>query len=170
MATSVNEPIGLKNKRVMLKTAIATTRILLGVFFILSAIANTIHFFDQGGLYETVTTAKLKLWGFGFEGIGPLPSFLAIPYAYLLPPAELIVGILFAINCWVRWAGIVMVLMLISFILAFGLVGKNGLLPNNESSWDKNVFLAACAWICAAYDDYRAKRKDNNGYHESFLR
>lgn len=169
MATSVKERTGLKNERVMVKTAIATTRILLGVFFILSAIANAIHFFDQGGLYETITTAKLRLWGFGFEGIGPLPALLALPYAYLLPPAELIVGILFVINRWVRWAGIAMMLMLISFILAFGLVGKNGLLPNNESSWDKNVFLATCAWICAAYDDYRVKRKNGNSYHESFL-
>jgi len=153
MATTTNE-------RAMLRTAVATTRILLGVFFIVSAIANTIHFYDQGGLLETVTTSKLRLWGFGFEGIGPLPALIALPYAYLLPLVELIVGVLFVINRWVRWAGIVMILMLFSFILAFGLVGPNGLFPNNESSWDKNVFLITSAWICVAYDDCQAKRRN----------
>lgn len=148
------------NERAMLRTAVATTRILLGVFFIVSAIANTIHFYDAGGLLETITQSKLKLWGFGFEGIGPLPAFIALPYAYLLPLVELIVGVLFVINRWVRWAGIVMMLMLFSFILAFGLVGSNGLFPNNESSWDKNVFLMAAAWICVAYDDCQAKRRN----------
>jgi len=144
----------------MLRTAVATTRILLGVFFIVSAIANTIHFYDTGGLLETITQSKLKLWGFGFEGIGPLPPLIALPYAYLLPIVELIVGVLFVINRWVRWAGIVMLLMLFSFILAFGLVGSNGLFPNNESSWDKNVFLMTSAWICVAYDDCQAKRRN----------
>ncbi|WP_250123688.1 MauE/DoxX family redox-associated membrane protein [Chroococcidiopsis sp. CCMEE 29] len=162
MAINTSERMGLRSERLMVKTAIATTRILLGVFFIVSAIANTIHFYDKGGLLETVTTSKLKLWGLGFEGIGPLPPFMALPYAYLLPPAELIVGVLFVINRWVRWAGIVMMLMLFSFILAFGLVGPNGLFPNNESSWDKNVFLLTAAWICAAYDDFRVKRHNGS--------
>ncbi len=168
MATNVSEQTGLTKERTMVKTAIATTRILLGLFFIVSAIANTMHFFDKGGLYETATTSKLALWGFGFEGIGPLPPLLALPYAYLLPPAELLVGVLFVMNRWVRWAGIAMMLMLASFILAFGLVPE-GLFPNNAPSWDKNVFLLLGAWICVAYDDYRIKRK-NNGFNESFLR
>lgn len=150
----------ITNERNMLRLAISTTRILLGIFFFVSAIANTIHFYDTGGLLETITQTKLKLWGFGFEGIGPLPAFVALPYAYLLPVVELIVGILFVINRWVRWAGLVMMLMLFSFILAFGLVGANGLFPNNESSWDKNVFLMASAWICVAYDDYQVKRQN----------
>ena len=146
-------------ERVMLKNAVTITRILLGVFFFISGIANYLHLHDKGGLLETVTTSKLKLWGFGFEGIGPLPALIALPYAYLLPLAEIIVGILFVINRWIKWAGIVMMLMLFSFIIAFGLVGENGLFPNNESSWDKNVFLLASVWICIAYDDYVAKRQ-----------
>ena len=147
------------NERVMLKNAVIITRILLGVFFFISGIANYLHLYDQGGLLETVTTSKLKLWGFGFEGIGPLPALIALPYAYLLPLAEMIVGILFVINRWIKWAGIVMMLMLFSFIIAFGLVGANGLLPNNESSWDKNVFLLTSTWVCVAYEDYVAKRQ-----------
>ncbi len=148
------------NERNMLRLAVSTTRILLGIFFFVSAIANTIHFYDAGGLLETITQSKLKLWGFGFEGVGPLPGLLALPYAYLLPVVELVVGTLFVINRWVRWAGIVMMLMLFSFILAFGLVGANGLFPSNESSWDKNVFLITSAWICVAYDDYQVKRRN----------
>lgn len=151
----------MTNERVMLKTAVSTTRIILGVFFFISGIANYMHFYDDGGLLATITTSKLKLWGFGFEGVGPLPAFFALPYAYFLPLVEIIVGILFVINRWVRWAGIIMLLMLFSFILAFGLVGPNGLLPNNESSWDKNVFLMTSAWICVAYDDYVVKRQNN---------
>ncbi len=151
----------MNSERVMLKTAVSTTRILLGIFFLISGIANYLHFNDDGGLLETLTTSKLRLWGFGFGGIGPLPAFIALPYAYLLPLVEIIVGILFIINRWVRWAGIIMMLMLFSFIIAFGLVGPNGLFPNNESSWDKNVFLLTDAWICAAYDDYVSKRQKN---------
>lgn len=149
----------MTNERVMLKTSVLTTRVLLGVFFFISGIANYLHFYDKGGLLETITTSKLKLWGFGFEGIGPLPALFALPYAYLLPLVEIIVGILFILNRQVKWAGIIMMLMLFSFIIAFGLVGPNGLLPNNESSWDKNVFLMTSAWVCVAYDDYVFKRQ-----------
>lgn len=129
--TTSRDQTSLKPERSMVKTAINTTRLLLVLFFILSAIANTIHFFDKGGLYETLNTTKLALWGFGFKGIGPLPTFLAAPYAYLLPPVKLAVGVLFIINRWVRYFGTVMMLMLVSFILAFGLVHKGGLFPNN---------------------------------------
>jgi uncharacterized membrane protein YphA (DoxX/SURF4 family) len=150
---------GLKNERSMVVTSVATMRILLGIFFILSGIANYIYFRAPGGFFETVTQSKLALWGWGFAGIGPLPSFLALPYAYLLPATEMVVGVAFVLNRWVRWAGIVMMLMLLSFILAFGLIGRDGLLPNNQGNWDKNVFMLIGAWICAAYDHYRVKRQ-----------
>jgi hypothetical protein len=124
----------------MVRTSIAAMRILLGVFFVLSAIANLIYLRTPGGLLETAHNLPLRLWGFGFEGIGPLPPIIAYPYTFLLPPFQLIVGTLFVINRQVRWAGVVM-LLLLSFILAFGLVGSDGLLPNNQASWDKNVCL-----------------------------
>lgn len=138
-----------------MKTAMTVTRILLGVFFILSGIANYLHFRDSGGLLETLLTAKLKLWGLGFEGIGPIPAFLALPYAYLLPAVEIAAGLLFIIDRWVKWAGLLLILMLTSFIMAFGLFPAAGLLPNNESSWDKNVFLILNVWACIAWDRYR---------------
>lgn len=145
------------------KQAIATMRILLGLFFILSGIANYLYFNASGGFFETVTQSKLRLWGWGFAGIGPLPSILSYPYAYLLPAAEMVVGVLFIVNRWVRWAGIIMMLMLASFILAFGLIGSDGLLPNNQGNWDKNVFMLLGAWICAAYDHYLVTRKEQSG-------
>ncbi|PSB15687.1 DoxX family membrane protein [Phormidesmis priestleyi ULC007] len=155
----------LRSQRSMVRQSIATMRVLLGLFFILSGIANYLYFNAPGGFFETVTQLKLKLWGWGFEGIGPMPAILAYPYAYLLPATEMIVGTLFVINRWVRWAGIIMMLMLLSFILAFGLIGSNGLLPNNQGNWDKNVFMLLGAWICAAYDHYLVTRKEqSNGF------
>ncbi|NJO74569.1 MAG: DoxX protein [Leptolyngbyaceae cyanobacterium RM1_406_9] len=154
-----DQRVGLKNERSMVIMAIATMRVLLGIFFILSGIANYIYFYAPGGFFETVTQSKLALWGWGFQGVGPLPAFLALPYAYLLPAVEMIAGAAFVINRWVRWAGILIMLMLFSFILAFGLIGPGGLLPNNQGNWDKNVFMLVGAWICAAYDHYRVKRQ-----------
>lgn len=151
----------------MLKTAVLTTRFLLGVFFFIAGIANYLHFYEDSGLLATVTTSKLKLWGFGFEGIGPLPALIALPYAYFLPLVEIIVGILFVINRWVKWAGFVMLVMLFSFILAFGLFSA-GLFPSNAPSFDKNVFLITSTWICIAFDDYRVKRQNN--FHPAELR
>ena len=160
MVLGTREQEGLKTERDMVRTAIATNRVLLGLFFILSAIANAIYFNSEGGLLQIVLQSKLSLWGWGFEGIGPLPPILAYPYAYLLIPVEIVVGVLFIINRWVRWAGILMMLMLVSFILAFGLFPADGILPKNQANWDKNVFLLTGAWICTAYDHYWAKRKE----------
>lgn len=72
-----DQQIGLKNERSMVITAITTMRVLLGLFSILSGIANYIYFRAPGGFLETVTQSKLALWGWGFSGIGPLPAFLA---------------------------------------------------------------------------------------------
>lgn len=139
-----------------LKVAATTARLLLGIFFVLSGIANYLHFSESGGLLETLTTQKLKLWGLGFEGIGPLPGLLSLPYAYLLPAVEIVVGVLFLINRQVKWAGVIMLLMLTSFILAFGLFPKAGLFPSNESTWDKNVFIMLSVWLVIAYADARS--------------
>lgn len=162
MFADTHNDVGLKSERSMVRVSIATMRILLGVFFLLSAIANTIYFNSEGGLLQTVLQSPLRLWGWGFEGVGPLPPLIALPYAYLLPPAQVVVAVLFIINRWVRWAAIVMILMLISFILAFGLFPPDGIIPNNQANWDKNVFMALGAWICGAYDHYRVKRQQKN--------
>ena len=159
MLADTHDEVGLKAERSMVRISIATMRILLGIFFLLSAIANTIYFNADGGLLETITQSKLSLWGWGFEGIGPLPALIALPYAYLLPLVELVVAISFIINRWVRWTSILMILMLFSFIIAFGLFPPDGIIPNNQANWDKNVFMLLGAWICGAYDHYRVKRQ-----------
>lgn len=159
MVTESDLSLGLQPERSMLGVTIAIMRVMLGVFFILSGIANSIHFNSPGGFFETITQSKLRLWGLGFEGIGPLPGFIAIPYAYLLPGAEIIAGALLVINRLVRWAGLVIMMMLFSFIIAFGLFNPNGLLPNNQSNWDKNTFMLVGAWICVAYDQYQIARR-----------
>ncbi|MBW4698275.1 MAG: DoxX family membrane protein [Aphanocapsa lilacina HA4352-LM1] len=140
-----------------LQTTLTATRIVLGVFFVLSGIANSLHFYDSGGLLETLSTAKLRLWGLGFEGIGPLPAWMALPYAYLLPAVEIAAGTLFALGRWTKFAGALMLLMLSSFILAFGLFPAAGLFPSNESTWDKNVFIMINVWICMVWEEVKAK-------------
>lgn len=142
-------------KATTLHTTLTATRILLGVFFVLSGIANYIHFHDSGALLETVLTQKLKLWGLGFGGVGPLPPLLALPYAYLLPAVEILAGILFVVNRWTTYAGALMLLMLFSFIVAFGLFPAAGLFPNNESTWDKNVFIMVLVWICVVWGEVK---------------
>jgi len=142
-------------KSMTLENTLTAIRILLGVFFVLSGIANYLHFNDPGGLMETLLGQKLKLWGLGFAGIGPLPPLLALPYAYLLPAVEIGAGLLFALNRWTTYAGTLMILMLVSFILAFGLFPAGGLFPNNESTWDKNVFIALLVWVCVAWEARR---------------
>jgi uncharacterized membrane protein YphA (DoxX/SURF4 family) len=165
MLLETDRLMGLRKERNMVKLSISTMRVLLGLFFVLSGIANYLYFHAPGGFFETVTQSKLALWGWGFKGIGPLPALLSYPYAYLLPATEMIVGVLFMVNRLVRYAGIVMMLMLLSFVLAFGLIGPSGLLPNNKGNWDKNVFMLLGAWICAAYDHYLVTRKEQaNGF------
>ncbi|MEM9136351.1 MAG: DoxX family protein [Cyanobacteria bacterium P01_F01_bin.42] len=151
--------LGLQPERSMLKTSVTIMRVMLGVFFILSGIANYLHFNAPGGFFETITQSKLRLWGLGFEGIGPLPGFISYPYAYLLPGAELIAGALLVVNRLVRWAGLVIMMMLFSFIIAFGLIGPDGLIPSNQANWDKNTFMLVGAWICVSYDHYQINRR-----------
>ena len=154
---------GLRSEQRLFRQSVTTMRVLLGLFFVLSGIANYLYFNAPGGFFETVTQLKLKLWGWGFPVIGPLPPIIALPYAYLLPLVEMIVGASFMINRFVRWTGIVMMLMLFSFIIAFGLIGPDGLLPNNQGNWDKNVFMLIGAWICVAYDHYLVVRREKSG-------
>ncbi|WP_164928707.1 DoxX family membrane protein [Gloeobacter violaceus] len=140
-----------------LDTTLTATRIVLGVFFVLSGIANYLHFYESGGLLETLLSAKLRLWGLGFGGIGPLPAWMALPYAYLLPAVEIAAGTLFALGRWTKYAGALMLLMLLSFILAFGLFPAAGLFPSNESTWDKNVFIMIAVWICMVWEEVKAQ-------------
>lgn len=158
-----------------LRTAIVANRITLGVFFFLSGIANYLNFSIPNGFYQTVLTQKLQIIGPnippGWEGMGPLPGFMAIPYAWLLPLAEIVLGALFALNYWVRWTGLLLILMTFSIILAFGIVPAGSLFPNAAESFNKNILFMTLIWVCIAYEAHEEKmsRRRTQAIAESTL-
>lgn len=158
-----------------LRTTIVANRITLGIFFFLSGIANYLNFSVSNGFYQTVLTQKLQIIGPnippGWEGIGPLPGFIAIPYAWLLPLAEIVLGALFALNYWVRWTGLLLIVMTFSIILAFGIVPAGSLFPNAAESFNKNILFMTLIWVCIAYEAHEEKmsRRRTRAIAESTL-
>jgi uncharacterized membrane protein YphA (DoxX/SURF4 family) len=141
--------------KLSLKKAMTINRIILGMFFFFSGVANYLNFSVPNGFYQTVLNLKLQLWGpfpAGWEGIGPLPAFIAIPYAWLLPGAEIVVGLLFALGFWVRWTGLILIAMTLSIVLAFGIIPAGTLFPNGAESFNKNILFMTLIWIYIAYD------------------
>jgi uncharacterized membrane protein YphA (DoxX/SURF4 family) len=144
-----------------LRAAVIANRITLGIFFVLSGIANYLNFSVPNGFYQTVLTQKIQIIGpqipSGWEGAGPLPPFMAIPYAWLLPLAEILLGALFALNVWVRWTGLLLILMTFSIILAFGIIPAGSLFPNGAESFNKNILFMTLIWVCIAYEAHERK-------------
>jgi uncharacterized membrane protein YphA (DoxX/SURF4 family) len=143
-----------------LNTAVTINRVTLGIFFLLSGISNYLNFSVKNGFYQTVLTQKLQLWGpfpSGWQGIGPLPDIIAVPYGWLLPLAEIVLGALFALNLWVKWTGLLLMLMTFSIVLAFGIVPAGSLFPNAAESFNKNILFITLIWMCIAYDAYAQK-------------
>jgi uncharacterized membrane protein YphA (DoxX/SURF4 family) len=144
-----------------LRAAVTANRIILGVFFFLSGIANYLNFSVPNGFYQTVLTQKLQMIGpnipAGWQGVGPLPGFIAVPYAWLLPLAEIVLGALFALNYWVRWTGLLLILITFSIILAFGIVPAGSLFPNGAESFNKNILFMSLIWVCVAYEAHERK-------------
>jgi len=150
----------LLNFKISLRKAMLLNRITIGVFFFLSGIANYLNFNVPNGFYQTVLTQKLQLWGpfpAGWEGVGPLPPLIAIPYAWLLPLAEIVLGALFALGYWVRWTGLLLILMTFSIVLAFGIIPAGNLFPNAAESFNKNIMFMTLIWMCMAYEVDRKK-------------
>lgn len=158
-----------------LHTAIVANRITLGLFFFLSGIANYLNFGIPNGFYQTVLTQKIQILGPnippGWQGIGPLPWFMAVPYAWLLPLAEIVLGVLFALNYWVRWTGLLLILMTFSIVLAFGIIPAGSLFPNAAESFNKNILFMTLIWICIAYEAHEQKmsRRRTRAIEESTL-
>jgi uncharacterized membrane protein YphA (DoxX/SURF4 family) len=147
-------------KLLNLSTVVAFNRITLGFFFFLSGIANYLNFGVEKGFLHTVLTLKLQLWGrfpAGWTGIGPLPEFIAVPYAWLLPLAEIVLGALFALGYWVKWTGLLLLLMTASIVLAFGIIPTGSLFPNGAESFNKNILFMTLIWMCIAYDAHAKK-------------
>ena len=157
-----------KPQKISLHKAMLMNRVTMGIFFLCSGIANYLNFNVNRGFYETVLTTKLQLWGrfpAGWTGIGPLPSLIAVPYAYLLPLAEIVLGILFALGIWVRWTGILIILMTFSIVLAFGIIPTGNLFPNGSESFNKNILFMTLVWMCVAYEA-NAHRTQMNRTHD----
>lgn len=145
----------LINFKISLKKAVTLNRIIIGLFFFFSGVANYLNFNVENGFYHTVLTQKLQLWGpfpAGWEGIGPLPPLIATPYAWLLPLAEIVFGILFALGFWVRWTGLILILMTFSIVIAFGIIPAGTLFPNGAESFNKNILFMTLIWMCIAYE------------------
>ena len=158
-----------------LRIAVIANRITLGVFFFLSGIANYLNFSVPNGFYQTVLTQKLQMIGPnippGWTGVGPLPGFIAIPYAWLLPLAEIVLGALFALNYWIRWTGLLLILMTFSIILAFGIIPAGSLFPNGAESFNKNILFMTLIWVCIAYEahEHKMSRRRASAIAESTL-
>jgi uncharacterized membrane protein YphA (DoxX/SURF4 family) len=144
----------LVNFKISLKKAVTINRILVGLFFFLSGIGNYLNFNVENGFYQTVLTQRLQLWGpfpEWWQGLPPLPAFIAVPYAWLLPLAEIVFGILFALGFWVRWTGLTLILMTFSITIAFGIIPGGSLFANGVESFNKNIFFMTLVWITIAY-------------------
>jgi uncharacterized membrane protein YphA (DoxX/SURF4 family) len=145
----------LANFKISLKKAVVINRILVGLFFFLSGIGNYLNFNVENGFYQTVLTQRLQLWGpfpEWWQGLPPLPALIAVPYAWLLPLAEIVFGILFALGFWVRWTGLILILMTFSITIAFGIIPGGSLFANGVESFNKNIFFMTLVWIIIAYE------------------
>jgi uncharacterized membrane protein YphA (DoxX/SURF4 family) len=141
--------------KVSLKKAVAINRISVGLFFFLSGIGNYLNFNVKNGFYHTVVTQRLQLWGpfpEWWHGLPPLADLIAIPYAWLLPLAEIVFGILFALGFWIRWTGILLILMTFSITIAFGLIPGGSVFANGVESFNKNIFFMTSIWMVIAYE------------------
>ncbi len=148
--------------KISLRKAMLLNRITMGLFFFVSGIANYLNFNAPKGFYHTVLTSKLQLWGRfpeWWHGIGPLPELLAVPYAYALPMAEIVFGLLFALGIWVRWTGGLIILMTFSIVLAFGIIPTGSLFPNGAESFNKNILFMTLVWMCIAYEVDAQRRR-----------
>jgi uncharacterized membrane protein YphA (DoxX/SURF4 family) len=153
--------------KISLKKAMLLNRVVMGLFFFISGIANYLNFNAKNGLYETVMTLKLQLWGpfpAAWHGIGPLPPLIGVPYAYLLPLAEIVLGVLFALGIWVRWTGGLIILITFSIVLAFGIIPAGTLFPAAAECFNKNILFMTLIWMCIAYeaDSRRAQMRRTN--------
>ncbi|WP_017651560.1 DoxX family membrane protein [Fortiea contorta] len=144
-----------------LRTAVTANRVAIGVYFFLAGIGNYLNFSVAHGFYHTVLTQKLQIIGPkippGWEGVGPLPWLIAVPYAWLLPLAEILLGALFALNYWVRWTGLLLILLILSITIAFGIMPAGSLFANGAESFNKTILFITSIWMSIAYEVYEQK-------------
>lgn len=106
-------------------------RVPLGLFFLMAGISKLS---DPAGFVAMVN-------GLVDENISWLPDSLATAYAYALPYVEIVVGAAAILGFLTKWAGLLMSLLLISFLVAFGVTAKG--VPFNKDV----VFLGAAIYL-----------------------
>lgn len=108
------------------KASSLIVRLPLGLFFLLAGVAKVSGDAGVAGFVETVKSFEI------------LPDSLATVYGYVLPYAEIVVGAAAIVGFWTPLAGLLMSLMLLSFVIATGVKGGGG-------PFNKDIILLASA-------------------------
>ncbi len=128
-------------KNVMTALALLLCRVSLGLLFFFAGYRKIVP-----GEGETVIGKIGKFVNDNVVPNAPLPEMLAKIYGYSLPFVELIAGALLVVGLWGRVAAMLIALMLLSFMIAFGI----GWWPEQGGVFDKNVVFFTLALLLAA--------------------
>ncbi len=128
----------MKNERLH-HLVLLLNRLTLGALFFLAGIKKLIPTADQSFVD--------MLTGFAEQvaGMAPLPEPLGLAYGYALPFVEIVAGLLLALGLFTRVAAVVIALMLLSFMIEFGVAWW----PDSGPVFDKNVIYFTLALLLA---------------------
>ncbi|MEM7624033.1 MAG: DoxX family protein [Planctomycetota bacterium] len=119
--------------------ALLLNRLTLGVLFVFAGIRKV---FPGGG--KGPWQAMQEFAGYVASN-APLPEALGRAYGYALPWGEILFGLLLMLGFYTRLAAVVIGLMLISFMLEFGIAWW----PKSGPAFDKNVIYLTLAFLLA---------------------
>lgn len=134
-----------------MRIVIGLTQFIIGVYFVFSGISSYREFPE---FLAEVSSLELALLGIIHEPLLPLPEWLNEPLAYVLPGAQILFGIMFAVGIWVRYTGLVLIAILVPIVLAFGLF-PHGLLEVNRMAFNKDLIFIMAILICVVFDFQR---------------
>ena len=116
---------------------VTLSRVALGGYFLLAGVAKARGEFANGfGSFARSDS---------FAALQPawLPDLFALPYGFVLPWAEILVGATLALGLATRFSALIILLMLVSFTIA--LMGAFGVSGGSPGPFHSNVILAAIA-------------------------
>lgn len=121
-------------------TALLLNRLALGLMFVLAGIRKLLPGENQSMLDAMNATAEM------IAGMAPLPRAVGLAYGYALPWVEITAGLLLMVGVYSRTAAIIIGLMLLSFMIEFGV----NWWPAKGPAFDKNLILFTLAILLAA--------------------